>query len=90
MMENNAKTHNSITTTEHITIIVPCYNEQEVVERFYTEVSRTLAPLSQEFTYLFINDGSRDGTLTILRGSLRLTRISATSASHVTSARRRR
>lgn len=69
MMENNAKTQNSLGSAdlEHITIIVPCYNEQEVVERFYTEVSRVLAPLEQEFTYLFINDGSRDGTLTILR-----------------------
>lgn len=52
---------------ESITIIVPCYNEQEVVGKFYTEVTKVLAPLPQKFTYLFINDGSHDNTLNIIR-----------------------
>ena len=53
---------------DKITIIVPCYNEQEVIEKFYTEVSRVLHEVPGcEFTYLFVNDGSRDNTLTMLQ-----------------------
>ena len=53
---------------DKITIIVPCYNEQEVVEKFYTEVSKVLKDVPGcEFTYLFINDGSKDNTLSLLQ-----------------------
>ena len=51
-----------------ITLIVPCYNEQEVVEKFHEEVSRVLSSIeNHEFHYLFINDGSTDETLTLLK-----------------------
>ncbi len=53
---------------EKITIIVPCYNEQEVVEKFHSEVSKVLKDVPAcEFEYLFINDGSTDETLTLLQ-----------------------
>ncbi|MCR5757368.1 MAG: glycosyltransferase family 2 protein [Selenomonas sp.] len=53
---------------DKITIVVPCYNEQEVVEKFYTEVSRVLQNIADcTFTYLFVNDGSRDNTLSLLQ-----------------------
>ena len=53
---------------DKITIIVPCYNEQEVLEKFYTEVSHVLNEIPGcEFTYLFVNDGSRDNTLSLLQ-----------------------
>ena len=53
---------------EKITIVVPCYNEQEVVEKFHAEVSHALQEIPDcEFTYLFINDGSSDGTLALLQ-----------------------
>lgn len=53
---------------DKITIIVPCYNEQEVIEKFYTEVSRVLQGIAGcEFAYLFVNDGSRDNTLPLLQ-----------------------
>lgn len=53
---------------DKITIIVPCYNEAEVIPRFYEAV--TAATISVEdcaFSYLFIDDGSRDGTLDAIR-----------------------
>ena len=51
-----------------ITIIVPCYNEQEVIEMFYPAVSKCVADIPDcAFNYLFINDGSRDATLEKLR-----------------------
>lgn len=51
-----------------ITTIVPCYNEEEVLPLFYArmgEVSRALP--EAEFEMLFVNDGSSDGTLALLR-----------------------
>ncbi len=55
-----------------ISIVVPCYNEQEVLPMFYTEIQKVMTQIQQEhsdtdFELLFINDGSRDATLTILR-----------------------
>ncbi|MGP1585063.1 MAG: glycosyltransferase [Schwartzia sp. (in: firmicutes)] len=53
---------------DKITIIIPCYNEEEVVQRFYDEVEAPTADISDcTFSYLFIDDGSRDKTLAILR-----------------------
>lgn len=51
-----------------ISIIVPCYNEQEALPLFYAEITRVaeqMAPLTFEF--VFIDDGSSDGTLSTLR-----------------------
>lgn len=51
-----------------ISIIVPCYNEQEALPLFYAEITRVaeqMAPLTFEF--VFIDDGSSDGTLSALR-----------------------
>lgn len=51
-----------------ITIIVPCYNEEEVIELFYPAVREHVIKIPDcEFNYIFINDGSRDGTLDKLR-----------------------
>lgn len=51
-----------------ITIIVPCYNEQEVLEEFHTEVGKVFSAVPDcRFRFLFVNDGSRDGTLSIIR-----------------------
>lgn len=55
-----------------ITVIVPCYNEQEVLPLFRDEILRVSDGMTEkhphlEFEFLFINDGSRDKTLEILR-----------------------
>lgn len=51
-----------------ITIIVPCYNEQEVIEMFYPAVQSVVEKIPDcEFSYIFVNDGSRDSTLDKLR-----------------------
>lgn len=53
---------------DHITIIVPCFNEQEVLEQFHMKLTETLSGITDcDFRFLFVNDGSRDGTLKILR-----------------------
>lgn len=50
-----------------ISIIVPCYNEQEALPLFYQEASAVLKKLEGGYEMLFINDGSADGTLDVLR-----------------------
>ena len=50
-----------------ISIIVPCYNEQEELPIFFTEVTKVLQEMKHEYELIFVNDGSRDSTLHILR-----------------------
>ncbi len=53
---------------ELLTVIVPCYNEQESLPYFYEEivkVAQTMKPL--QFEFLFVNDGSKDQTLSIIK-----------------------
>ena len=55
---------------QKISIIVPCYNEQEVLNLFNEEIHKTvLNVIKDNYTYelLFINDGSADKTLEILK-----------------------
>ena len=53
---------------ESISLIVPCYNEQEVLPLFYEEVSRVTALMPDySFEFLFVDDGSKDSTLEILK-----------------------
>ena len=50
---------------DKLSIIVPCYNEEESIRLFYDEVEKQVLPVEKE--YIFINDGSRDNTLNELR-----------------------
>lgn len=50
-----------------ISILVPCKNEQESVEMFMQVMHKTLANLPYEWEYVFVNDGSQDRTLDILK-----------------------
>ena len=51
-----------------VTLIIPCYNEQEVLPVFYKTVTEVFDKLPQyTFKLLFVNVGSRDETLSILR-----------------------
>ena len=53
---------------EKISVVVPCYNEEESLPLFYEEVCRVAKEMKNvEFEFLFINDGSKDSTLSILR-----------------------
>lgn len=49
-----------------ISIITPCYNEQESLPIFYQEVTKVLKGIGEEYEIIFVNDGSKDRTLEIL------------------------
>ena len=47
-----------------ISIIVPCFNEEEVLELFYIEIKNILESMSDyEYEIIFVDDGSTDDTL---------------------------
>lgn len=55
-----------------ISVVVPCYNEEEVLPMFYEEIVKVTDGMKKEhndveFEFLFINDGSKDRTLELFR-----------------------
>ena len=49
-------------------MLVPCYNEEETLPLFYDRICNTIAEIpGYEWELLFVNDGSRDNTLQIMR-----------------------
>lgn len=53
---------------EKLCLIVPCYNEQEVLPLFYEEVCRVSSEMPEnDFEFLFVDDGSKDSTLEIIK-----------------------
>ncbi len=58
---------NTITSKEILSIIVPVYNEQETVEIFYDTVKKHTSQLNINIEFLFVDDGSADNTLQIIK-----------------------
>lgn len=53
---------------DKISIIVPCFNEEDVVSIFYQETTKQLHRISDiDYELLFINDGSKDHTASVLK-----------------------
>lgn len=54
-----------------LSIIVPCYNEEESVPLFYAEAIKQdafFASKGVELEFIFVNDGSRDKTVEVVKG----------------------
>lgn len=50
-----------------ISLIIPCYNEQESLPIFYKEVTSVARRMGSDYELLFVDDGSKDRTLPILK-----------------------
>ncbi len=50
-----------------ISVVVPAYNEEEVLEEFHRQVGAVLDTLDDDAEFVFIDDGSRDRTAEIMR-----------------------
>ena len=53
-----------------LSVVVPCYNEEAALPYFYEEIRKVaedFAGRDVEFEFRFVNDGSKDGTLKVLK-----------------------
>ena len=50
-----------------ISVIIPCYYEEETIPLFYAEMEKIKSQINDHFEYIFVNDGSKDRTLQVLR-----------------------
>lgn len=66
--EINAESHEGCPL---LSVVVPCYNEEDVIDAFYGRVSPILAAIDDNHEIVFVNDGSRDRTAELV-GALHL------------------
>ncbi|HEY8616127.1 glycosyltransferase family 2 protein [Phenylobacterium sp.] len=50
-----------------LSVIVPCFNEEEVLPETHRRLGAVLDSLGEDYELLYVNDGSRDRTLAMLR-----------------------
>ena len=51
-----------------ISVIISCYNEEKAIPLFYEEIEKNIKDFENtEFEYIFINDGSTDNTLSVIK-----------------------
>ena len=46
-----------------LTVITPCYNEEETIKYFYQETKNYLDKMDTDYEIIFVNDGSKDKTI---------------------------
>ena len=50
-----------------LSVVVPCFNEEAVIQKMHGRLSLALAGTGLNYEIIYVNDGSRDNTLAILR-----------------------
>ena len=50
-----------------VSIIIPCYNEELTIPYFYKEIDKITKNLKYDFEFIFINDGSNDNTIDVIK-----------------------
>ncbi|CDA23438.1 glycosyltransferase group 2 family protein [Mycoplasma sp. CAG:611] len=66
---------------EKISIVVPAYNEEESIPYFYEEINKEFKELKQELELIFVDDGSKDKTLDVIKGLTKDKRVKYVSFS---------
>jgi len=51
----------------YLSLVVPCFNEEAAVPLFYDEAVKVCALINEQFEIIFVDDGSQDNTLNVLR-----------------------
>ena len=52
---------------KELVMVIPCYNEEANVERLYNEITDVMDKAGVDFEIIFVNDGSRDNTLAVMK-----------------------
>ena len=50
-----------------ISVVIPVYNEQEIIRLLHSEVSRVMNGTDEDWEVVYVNDGSRDTSLELLQ-----------------------
>ena len=56
------------TEIKNLSIVIPCFNEEEVLQHTYTELKNIVSGISNinKYQFVFVNNGSTDKTLDVL------------------------
>ena len=50
-----------------LSVIVPCFNEEESIQYFYEEIKKVTNSMNVKLELIFVDDGSRDKTLEVVK-----------------------
>ena len=50
----------------HVCVVIPAFNEEQVLERTSAAIAKSLSELDVDWSVIFVNDGSRDGSARVL------------------------
>jgi polyisoprenyl-phosphate glycosyltransferase len=67
MRPNNCHLSSANPFAPVLSVVVPCYNEQEVIGECHRRLTGTLSVLDGNYEIVYVNDGSRDRTSELLR-----------------------
>src|SRR5262245_46949355 len=65
MLKNQS--HFDTTTQIAISVVIPSYNERATLHDLYLRLNATLKTITRDYEFLFIDDGSNDGSIDVLR-----------------------
>ncbi len=46
-----------------LSVIIPVFNEQEIIHQLYSRLNAAVEPITPNYEFIFVNDGSKDATL---------------------------
>ena len=50
-----------------VSVVVPCYNEEALLAETHKRLTQVLGECTSDYELVYVNDGSSDGTMTVLR-----------------------
>ena len=53
-----------------LSIIIPCYNEEEIIEDFIDELKENVAKIKEDFEIIFVDNKSSDKTVSKIKQNL--------------------
>lgn len=56
----------SETARPMLSVVVPCYNEEEVLPEFHRRITAAMEGIGAPYEVVYVNDGSRDGTMALM------------------------
>ena len=56
----------SETARPMLSVVVPCYNEEEVLPEFHRRITAAMEGIGASYEVVYVNDGSRDGTMALM------------------------